>query len=397
MEASGGSRSMKTIMHLDMNSYFATVEQQANPQLRGRPLGIIKAEGRGCVIAASIEAKKYGVKTGTTVWEAKSKCPQIVLVPADMDKYLGITKKFISIVNDYSPIVEVFSIDEMFVDVSQTQDLYSGGAYQMAIEIKNRVRNELGDWIRCSVGVSFTKLLAKLASELKKPDGLVFLNKENYLQKTEGVDVGEVCGIGQARTKWLNARGAYNLGQARKLDINNQDLRKLVWLETDLAMTTIDDLSPAKSVSRTFTTYRKYWSEEEILALIRNLIEEAAGKLREMGMVGRMCALSLDGFWSRTTMRQASDDPEIFFKILGSEYKKRPVVGIRKAGVWISNLEFNIQYPMFNERRNLLRAVDQVNTRWGLFTLYPGSLFGRELIRPEVTGFLGDKWYRLRN
>ena len=114
---------MKTILHLDMNSYFATVEQQTRPELRGKPVGVIKALGRGCIIAASVEAKKYGVKTGTTVWEAKKLCPHIVLVPSDMNKYFAMTKKLIRMADDYSPAVEVFSIDEFFLDITDTQTL----------------------------------------------------------------------------------------------------------------------------------------------------------------------------------------------------------------------------------------------------------------------------------
>jgi len=109
---------MRTILHVDMNSYFATAEQQANPYLRGKPVGIIKAEGRGCIIAASIEAKKYKIKTGCTVWDAKKLCPQIILVPSDMGKYFALTQRLIRIISDYSPTLEVFSIDEMFADVT---------------------------------------------------------------------------------------------------------------------------------------------------------------------------------------------------------------------------------------------------------------------------------------
>jgi DNA polymerase-4 len=155
-----------------MNSYFATAEQQANPYLRGKPVGIVKAEGRGCVIAASIEAKKYGVKTGTTVWDAKKLCPDIILVPSDMDKYFSLTKSLKEIVSDYSDVMEVFSIDEMFLDITDSQKLFAGGALEIALEIKSRIKESLGEWMRASVGISFTKLIAKLASEMNKPDGL---------------------------------------------------------------------------------------------------------------------------------------------------------------------------------------------------------------------------------
>jgi len=387
---------LKTILHLDMNSYFATAEQQANPYLRGKPVGIIKAEGRGCVIAVSVEAKKFGVKTGSTVWEAKGLCPQIVLVPSDMDKYFALTSRMTKILADYSPTLEIFSIDEAFIDVTQTQNLFCGGVFGMALEMKNRIREDLGEWMKCSVGISFTKLLAKLASEMKKPDGLTFLTMENYVEATESVAVSEVCGIGYARTAWLNARGAYTLGQARQIPSLPVEIFDLVWLRSDDELSTIDDLEPAKSVSRTFTTFASLDSQASILKLVRNLIEEACMKLREMNMAGRTFCLSLDNFWARTTIRSPTDDPLIIFGMLNREYGRSPVTNVRQAGVWISNLAFNVQRSVFERRADLLRAADRVNEKYGLFTLYPAILLSSELVRLEVTGYLGDKYYRFR-
>lgn len=404
---------MRTILHLDMNSYFATAEQQANPYLRGKPVGIIKAEGRGCVIAASIEAKKFGVKTGVTVWDAKRLCPQIVLVPSDMDKYFALTQRMIRLLADYSPTLEIFSIDECFFDVTETQKLWAGGVWQMALEIKQRVRDELGEWMKCSIGISFTKLLAKLASEMKKPDGLTFLTEQNYLEATENVAVSEVCGIGRARTTMLWGMGVVTLGEARKLPNLPKEIEDLVRLRVNDELTKMDDIEAAKSVSRTYTTFRVLGTKGEVLRLVRNLAEEAGAKLREMGMAGRTFALSLsfsqyltpdpspnlgegrNFFWTRRTIKIPTDDPLIIFNLLNREYEKRPVVGVRRAGVWITNLMSNVQCSMFNKRPNLLRAIDTINEKWGLFTLYPGVLLGSELVRPEVTGYLGDKYYRL--
>ena len=386
---------MFTILHVDMNSYFATVEQQANPYLRGKPVGIIKAEGRGCVIAASIEAKKYKVKTGCTVWEAKKLCPQIILVPSDMDKYFALTQRLVKIIGDYSPIMEVFSIDECFMDVTDTQKLFDGGVLEMALEIKQRVKRDLGEWMRCSIGIGFSKLSAKLASEMDKPDGLTWLTQENYLDKTEQVAVSEVCGIGYARSKYLYGRGAFTLGQARQLPDLPREIYDLVWLRNNERLTTIEDLDLAKSVSRTFTTFSVLREKREVLKLVRNLVEEAAEKLREMNMAGRTFCLTLDGFWTRRTISSPTDDPLIIFDLLNREYEKNSIVGIRQAGVNISNLIFNFQFLIFNQRQKLLKATDEVNKKYGLFTVYPAQLLGGELIRPEVTGYLGDKYYRL--
>ncbi|MDO8488341.1 MAG: DNA polymerase IV [bacterium] len=389
---------MRTIPHLDMNSYFATAEQQANPYLRDQPVGIVKAAGRGCVIAASIEAKKWGVSTGCTVWEAKKRCPQIVFVPSDMDKYFAITQRLIQIVSDYSPTVEVFSIDEMWADVSATQQLFSGGALEIALEMKQRIHQHLGEWLKCSVGISFTKLLAKLASEMHKPNGLTFLNEDDYLAKTAPVAVEEVCGIGYSRTSYLHSRGAYTLGVARQLDNLPGEIADLVWLRNDDNLTTLADLDPAKSVSRTFTTFTLVNSQTAILKLVRNLVEEASSKLRQMQLVGRTLGLSLSsqgqGYWDRLTLISPTDDGRIIFDVLSQRYLQRPVSEVRQAGVWISNLSPDTQPSLFGRRRAALAAVDAVNDQFGLFTLYPGQLLGNELIQPEVTGYLGDKWYR---
>ncbi len=387
----------KTILHVDMNSYFATVEQQANPRLRGKPVGILKAPGRGCVIAASIEAKKYGVKTGMGVWDAQKLCPQIILVPSDMDKYFAVTTGLIKIISDYSPFVEVFSIDEAFIDVTDTLGLYAGGALEIALDIKRRIKEELGDWLKCSVGISHTRLLAKLGSEMQKPDGLTWLTPENYLSATEHLAVEEVCGIGFARTKYLHNKGLYTLGQARAVSGLLPEVEDLVYLRLNEDLSLTSELDPAKSVSRSYTTYKALNSKSEILNLVRNLLEEACGKLREMKMVGRTFCLSLsgeEGFWARKTVVTPTDDPLIIYDLLSKEYLKKPVLGVRKAGVWITNLVFSCQLSVFGRREEMLKATDVVNKKYGLFTLYPASLLGGELLRPEVTGYLGDKYYR---
>ncbi len=392
---------MSTILHLDMNSYFATAEQQANPYLRGKPVGITKAIGRGCVIAASVEAKRFGVRTGTTVWEAQKLCPQIILVPSDMDKYFAITEGLIKIIADYSPTVEVFSIDEMFLDISDTQKLFPGQALGMALEIKQRVKADLGEWLKCSTGISFTKLLAKLASEMHKPDGLTFLTPEDYLTKTTDVAVSEVCGIGYSRTRYLHSRGVYTLGQARSLPDLPEEVFDLVWLKGEQPLTTVDDLDPAKSVSRTFTTYRELTTQTQIEKLTRNLIEEACAKLRKMDMTGRTLALSLSSndhhFWDRLTLASPTADGKMVFDLLWPSFAKATegqVFSVRQAGVWISNLTFDWQLPLFGKRREVLQAVDRINDKFGLFTVYPAQLLGNTLIRPEVTGYLGDRYYR---
>ena len=381
----------KTILHLDMNSYFATVEQQLNPELRSRPMGVIKAVGRTCIIAASKEAKKYGVKTGTTTYDAKKLCPQIIFVPSNLNRYLEITKQIIKVAENFSPVVDVFSIDEMFLDITDTQTLWPGGALQIALEIKQKIKQEVGDYLTCSIGIAWSKLSAKTASEMQKPDGLTFLTKEDFLIKTQKLPVSEICGIGHSRAKYLESRGAFTLGQARSLPDLSQEIYDLIFLQREEVLVCGDELPAPKSVSRTYTTYQVTSNKKQVTSLIRNLIEEACGKLREMDMGGRTISLRLDTYRFRKTLANLTSDPEIVFNLIPKDLPTE----VRFAGLCISNLIFNLQFSIFNKREKLLKAVDRINDKFGLFTVYPANLLGRELIRPEVTGFLGDKYYQL--
>ncbi len=147
-----------------MNSYFASVEQQANPHLRGRPVGVCEHLG-GIIIAPSVEAKRLGIKLGTTVWEARKIYPKIGLLPVDPDKYRSITARFLKILCDYTGKVEKYSIDEAFVDVTELSKDYDE-ALLLALEIKRRIRQEIGEWVSCSIGIGPNKLIAKIAADL---------------------------------------------------------------------------------------------------------------------------------------------------------------------------------------------------------------------------------------
>jgi nucleotidyltransferase/DNA polymerase involved in DNA repair len=179
------------IMHLDMNSYFASVEQQDNVLWRGRPVGVCEHLG-GIIIAASVEAKRWGIKTGTPVWEARKLYPKIILTPTRPDRYRFFNRCMVKVVSDYTSAVEVYSIDEVFADLTKACNVKKSAkckvlsakwvdvnpfeeAVNIAKEIKRRFKTEVGDWLRCSVGIAENKLLAKIGSDFKKPDGLVVI------------------------------------------------------------------------------------------------------------------------------------------------------------------------------------------------------------------------------
>lgn len=404
----------KMIIHLDMDSFFATVEQQANPFLRGKPIGITKQEGRTCVIASSIEAKKFGVKTGTSVWEAKKLCPEIILVPADFDKYFSVTQRFIEIASQFTPLVEVFSIDEVFLNVSETEYLF-GGPFFIALKIKQLLNEKIGGWLTCSVGVSYNKLLAKLASEQNKPDGYFEINKKNRDAILGKINLYDICGIGWRLTPRLLNAGVRNLLQIREiLDDDLQatfgpywavELKRLAWGIDESPVVPSTEIPDMKSVSRTFTLFANTRNERKIRQTVRNLCEEAARKIRDMEMLTRQVGIGIRGdnqeAHGHKTLKYYLDDGKEIFDLAWQIYQKWDwSSSVRFVGIWLGLLEkrnFVTQelFPWRKKKSQLLQAMDKINRHFGDFTLYPATLLGGELIRPEVNGYLGDKKYRL--
>jgi len=405
---------MQTILHLDLDSFFASVEQQANPKLVGKPVGVIKGPGRTCVIAASKEAKKFGVKTGIKVWEAKALCPQIIFVPADFDKYFFVTKKFIEICSRYSPDLEVFSIDELFLDITQTKDLF-GGVWKICQKIKQDIRKEIGQHITCSIGISYNRLLAKLASKIKKPDGIFEITPKNRDGILFSSKLTDVCGLGTRLEKRLFNLGITDFKNLRKIPIDFLEaslgpfwpgqLKKLSYGEDNSVLTRIGEIPRMKSVSRTYTLYEDTTNFNLIKATLRNLCEEVAFKAREMGMAGRMIGVAVRGGgqedYRHKTLKYFLDDGEEIFKIVWSLFSLMKWLGpVRFLGVWLGDLrsKSNLTINIFEKERRkekLLMALDKINKTFGEFTIYPAVLLNNKKIKSEVNGFLGDKNFRL--
>src|SRR3990167_5227558 len=403
----------RVILHVDLDSFFATAAQQANPGLRKKPVGIVKAKGRSCIIAASKEAKKYGVKTGSSVFEAKKLCPSIILVCAEFEKYEDITYRFIEICQKYSPICEVFSLDECFVDITDTEKLWSN-AVSIALEIQERLALEIGDYLTCSVGISHNRLLAKLASTQAKPDGIYYLDKKSIYEALDKADLTDVCGIGSGLYRRLISAGIGDFKTLRVCSLNflykyfgpfwSEHLYNLARGIDNSEVIPSAKIPEAKSVGRTYTTHRNLYKKDEIERLIRNLAEEAAEKTRKMQLAGRYVGLSLRGgeksFYGHKTLKTYINDGNMLFKICQIILKEWSGEYVRFCGVTLSMLTKNeyLSKPLFPEdqrRKNLITAVDRINNNFGTYTIFPGQLLKTEIIRPEVTGYFGDKKFRL--
>jgi DNA polymerase-4 len=421
----------RLILHIDFNSYFARVEQQKNPQLRGKPVGIIKAEGRGCVIAASVEAKQQGVRTGTTVREAIRLTPEIMLIPADFDSYYHTTKQFVSICQRYTDQLELFSLDEVFMDVTRYQSI-SGPPRQIALKIKRDLRAGLGDWLTVSVGIAKSKLLSKIASDMKKPDGLIEITDNNQDDYLGQVKFDQVCGIGPRLERRLRAIGISQLLQIRAVPDKYllasfgpywaKELKRISWGTDNSPVVPIEQFPLPKSVSRTYTLYRNINDQKQVLATIRNLVEEATEKLRQAEMAGRQFGLMVRGPSTGSgrgpstglrvnetqsdsifvTRKRFTNDPlEIFGEIRQLFYKLKWTSYVRFLGVWISLLAeeqtlTNSLLPDVRRRQKILKTQDQINSKFGHYTLFPASLLRTQIVQPEVNGYLGDEPIKYR-
>ncbi|MBI5356508.1 DNA polymerase IV [Candidatus Collierbacteria bacterium] len=404
-----------TILHIDFNSYFASVEQQKNPFLRGKPVGVIKAEGRTVIIAASYEAKRRGVKTGTSVSEVKQLCPEILLVPADFDSYDYITHKFYEICNRYSDLVELFSLDEVFLDVSRTALLF-GDAGKIAFLLKKDIREELGEWLPVSIGIAKNKLLAKLASDLEKPNGLVEITGENLDDCLGRAEFEQICGIGRRLEQRLRDMGITQLLQIRSVPERllaagfgpywSKQLRNMSWGEDSSPIVPSYELPLPKTVSRTHTLFKDVFETVKILAVIRNLVEEAAEKLRLAKMSGRQFGLMVrsgENSEVRFITRKyfSNDSLNIFQELKRLFLSLKWRGGVRFLGVWIGLLaeENSLSQsllPEVNRRIAVLSVQDKINLRFGHYTLFPASLLQASIIHPEVNGYLGDERIKQR-
>src|SRR6266568_9254101 len=200
------------LMHIDLNSCFATCEQQAYPRLRGKPLVIAAYDSpRGCVVAPSIEAKERGIKVGMTVAEARLLCPGVIVRMPDPPKYRAVHVKFAKIFRDYSPSVTPKSIDEAVIDFSRmnNQVLRVTNLVAIGTEIKKRMKQEIGEWMRCNVGIGTNRFLAKTAASLHKPDGLDVITHENVEQVYQSLTLTALCGINTRYQARLNAAGIF--------------------------------------------------------------------------------------------------------------------------------------------------------------------------------------------
>lgn len=405
----------RRIAHIDINSYFATLLQQENPLLRGKPVGVLKSEGRSCIIAASKEAKKLGVRTGDYLKNIGSLAAKLTLVPAEFDRYLDCTKRLKRLFDSLAPDVDIFSLDEAFVDLTHCQHLYPD-MHVFGSLVQQTIKAELGEWVTCNVGLSHNRLLAKVASEISDPDSVFEINEHNKDAILARVEFKDVCGIGARLEKKLRMLGIehpYSLNLWSEADLRpffgpfwTPELKRIGRGEDSHILRLVDRKrdDAMKSVGRTITGYGLCDDERQIKQVLYNLTEELIHKVRKMDMAGRHIGISLWGhevswYAHRTLQYYVNHTRELFDLLYNGLYGPwQRSFKVIKYGVFLSHLKPMSQIsqsllPEWHKHERISQAIDKVTAKYGLFTIKPASLTNFKMIRPEVTGYLGDKKY----
>jgi DNA polymerase-4 len=386
----------RIILHVDMNAFFASVEQSANPALRGKPIAVVGGGGRTVITTSSYEARAKGVKTGMAIWEGKRVCPELIIVVGDNRKYTYTSTKINDIFRTYTPEVEAFSIDESWLDVTHSLGIF-GSAVNIAYQIKARISHSFG--ITCSIGIAPNKLLAKLASDMQKPDGLTVIEPENVTQILERMPIKELCGIGRKMERHLNMMSIYTCGElgrcdearlTRKFGIIGKRLKELGQGIDNSPVIQFGEEDDVKSVGHSRTLERDIYDPEDIRRFLLQLSEMVGSRARRYNVSGKTVHLYVryaDFFssWGKqSTLKNYINLSDEIYKaalsILDSVELEQPV---RLLGVTLSNLKHQAeQLPLFEEERKKLfatQAMDKINDRFGTMAVTFGSLLpGRE-------------------
>ncbi len=408
----------KVILHIDFDSFFASCEQQFDPALRGKPIGVTATNGRTCIIAASREAKKFGVKNVTRVWEAQKLCPQIFTVPAHFQKYWEITQIFLNICKDYSPYVELFSLDEVFIDITSTEHLF-GDRYKIIEVIKKRINEEIGEYITVSVGLSYNKLLAKLGSGMNKPNGFTQILPEDVESVYSKVELTDFCGIGERTAIRLRKIGINTPLQLRAASLDSliEEFKDVEghFLKNLGQGVDVSEVVPyylpqeTKSVGRNYCMPKNEYDQRVILQNVFELSEEIGIKLRRLSKKARTIGLYLGGtqtYHGRRTLSYHIDKGSDIFGLCKNLYDSwglgkmnREDAMVRQISVWAGNLEdsVNLTLSLFDTKvktSKIQSTIDSLNERFGDHTIRNGFLTDGPKLKTVPNGFMADKFER---
>jgi DNA polymerase-4 len=374
-----------------MDAFFISVEQRDNPSLRGKPAAVCGSLSRSVVTSATYEARPYGIRAGMSTQEAKRRCPQLILVEGNHSKYTETAARIFSILKKFTPLVEVASIDEAYLDITQSILLFQSSLH-IATSIKNQIRES--EQLTCSIGIAPNKLLGKLGSRLKKPDGLVVIPEENVEEVLKDLPVSKLYGIGPKLAEALNSLGIFTCGQLGKFPVSvlskrfgviGERLHEMGLGLDDSPVVPFDEEEDAKSISHSVTLEEDTSDPNILRKVLLQLSEKVSKRMRRKGFYGRRIAITVRysdffTFSKQKTLSKWMNSGNEIFKLASEIFESIPhPKPIRLLGVGISLLKKEwCQLDLFertNRKDNLLKAMDRVNERFGDWTLTWGGLY----------------------
>jgi len=372
------------ILHVDMDAFYASVEELDNPQLKGKCVIVAGQSERSVVSAANYEARKFGVHSAMPVFQARERCPGAIFLPPRMGRYKELSARFMSVLREFSPLVEPVSIDEAYVDITGCERLF-GGVGEIALTIKKRIKERLS--LVCSLGVAPNKFLAKIASDMDKPDGLTIIMPEHVEQFINSLPIHKVPGVGKNTHDKLQLLGIETLGDVKKIPekILIKKLGKFGHRLTELAdgidRSAVIPLSETKSVSAEETLPEDIDDKQVLKKYILGQVEKIGRELRKLKIKARTVSIKIkhSDFKQVTrsvTIKDPTQSSEVIireaFQLL--ENYKMPNK-IRLIGVGVSNLVSDaepVQIDIFESDdvkisnwEKLNEAIDTITNKFG--------------------------------
>ena len=395
----------RVILHCDCNSFFASVECLRDPSLWSVPMAVCGSveDRRGIVLAKNEPAKKYGIKTAETVYSAKRKCPDLVIVPPHHGEYARISRAVNEIYSRFTDIYEPFSIDESWLDVTGSRALFGSGM-EIAEKIRRAVREEIG--ITLSIGVSFNKVYAKLGSDYKKPDAITYIGRENYRDILYPLPVGDMLFVGERTAAILSAAGIRTIGDlanaspaflVSKLGKVGEQLSAAARGEDESPVIPPSEAAEVKSVGNGMTFRHDIKTADEIRLGLGILSEEIGERLRRRGLRAATVSVTIKDPALRSISRQRTVSPPtdlgrelagVAETIVLSEWGEgKPIRMLTVTAMNLVSGDGGEQIGLFDAERDrrhdkmerIEEAVDGIRGRFGSSALFRGAILGNDL------------------
>lgn len=395
----------RVILHCDLNNFYASVECVQNPVLWTKPVAVTgnPRTRHGIILAKNEVAKKYGIKTAQTIWEAKKLCPNLICLPPQFEIYQEYSRKVREIYQRFTDQVESFGPDECWLDVTHSQNLFGTGE-QIANKLRALVKQETG--LSISVGVSFNKYFAKLGSDLKKPDATTVISRENFREKIWHLPADTLIFIGKRTYLKLNKLNIFTIGELARADerilsqhfgILGPQYKKVASGEDMTEILHQNSLDETKSVGNGMTAIRDLKNREEVEIMVLTLAEKVTFRMRQAGLMGKTASLSIrnsdlshnsHSLTTQNPIDNASDFSKMCMQIFDKHWGGQDNYSIRSVRVSMSNLvradkaqQINLfEFEKSEKLRKLNESLDKIRDKYGYYAVRRAKTIERDFI-----------------